>query len=892
MADVAALPEYLLRLRRLFQQLNLLYHFLRIKTTASLIPVEKLLTGLEANTQETLTLGDWVAFQAVDPSVQVLYLAPNFLATLTPNPAAEFSQKPTTTAPQRPSAYLRRGNEVLAVHLTDAVDPETPAPKRARKGRGIVQRPTVPSALVVTKWIHHYNSRFDRQLSEFWQRCTDRGSDPAVVVATEARERFPHLTVDPRPMEPTLNTAAAAEGEPEFDVPTYVEKLKARSDAAERIPGHGYRVNEARVAEYASVAPIALDPRVLDTLRQLHSVESLYSHQAAAIEGVLDGRHVVISTATASGKSLVFQAPILHTLLQDPSACALAIYPTKALTQDQIRAFRDLLAHHPNELGDVTVAVYDGDTPTGPTVRSEIRERAAVVFTNPDMLHTAILPHHPRWQRFLSHLRYVVLDELHVYQGDFGAHVAWILRRLQRLCRALGNPHAQFIASSATIADPGVHLRTLAGIPLHSPPLLVDREGSAAGPRHLLLWRPSNPNHQVEVADRLLELLRARARTLVFCKSRRACELVFQLTRERLRRDPLLTPFLPRIFSYRGGYLPAQRRLIESQLFHGELLAVIATNALELGIDVGQLDAVVMCGVPTSLASFHQQAGRAGRRGQGALVLVVPDLTDAWDSMYAQQPQVLFEARPPDLALDIYQPAVCVPQLQCAAFERKIDLVGDVSLFGDDAVALVRENLLHDTDGETYFGVLDTTHDAYTVIEELELSRALFTVYEDGVFLFQGRNYTMDRVVPAQRAVLVRRSLEPWYTIPQTVTRCELPTSWTAEQIVRGVAVGSGRLEVITQTLGFHRFDIHTNKLVETVERKSPELAMPGFGMWVDLPHGMLTTLQQASHTIGPSLHAIYHCLAQVLPAFMPFSVRGHVYDQTHPDLPIARLPR
>ena len=362
---------------------------------------------------------------------------------------------------------------------------------------------------------------------------------------------------------------------------------------------------EARTTALPDGLPEALRERL-----EARGIDSLYSHQAEAWETARRGKHFVVTTGTASGKSLAFNLPVLAALAEEPKLRALYLYPTKALAQDQVRALDEL------QVKRIRPAIYYGDTES--ERRWQIRKWSNLILTNPDMLHVGVLPHHDRWGDVLSNLRFVVVDEAHVYRGVFGSHVGNVLRRLRRLARLYGSD-PQFLLASATIGNPGELAASLTGLDF----TVIGDDGAPKAERTIALWNPELIDEELgqrasalaDASKLMADLVERGLRTLVFAKSRRAAELIHKFTADRLGDASRLSP-------YRAGYTPAQRREIEQRLFAGELLGVSATNALELGIDVGTLDAVISVGFPGTVASLRQQWGRAGRRGHGLAVMV------------------------------------------------------------------------------------------------------------------------------------------------------------------------------------------------------------------------------------------------------------------------------
>ena len=488
-------------------------------------------------------------------------------------------------------------------------------------------------------------------------------------------------------------------------------------------------------AEPARDARLARLPNELDSrVRAAIGVDALYTHQRAAWDASRRGEHVIVTTGTASGKTLAFNLPVLDALARDPKLRALYLYPTKALAQDQART----LARYKG-LG-LRAAIYDGDTPG--ERRWQIRRWANVILSNPDMLHVGVLPHHDRWGDVLANLRYVVVDEAHVYRGVFGSHVGNVLRRLRRLARVYG-ADPQFVLASATIANPGELAQSLTG----ARATVIAGDGAPRAERTVALWNPPLLDEDLglrgsalaEAAKLQAELVSRGLRTLVFAKSRKAAELIHRFTAERLGDDSRLSP-------YRAGYTPEQRREIERRLFEGELLGVSATNALELGIDVGLLDAVVSVGFPGTVASLRQQWGRAGRRGHGLAVLVASE--DALDQFFMREPEALLGRRVEAAILDHANPRVLDGHVRSAAFEAPLD-DADAELLGREALerAALLPDLKHTKAGYVWAGrdypaarvpLRAADADAFTVVEAttgtllglVETARAYSTIHQ------------------------------------------------------------------------------------------------------------------------------------------------------------------
>jgi len=408
---------------------------------------------------------------------------------------------------------------------------------------------------------------------------------------------------------------------------------------------------DARPATFAPL-PEALDPALSGALQE-QGISQLFSHQAEAVSAALAGRDVLVTTPTASGKTLCYNLPVLQALRADPEARALYLFPTKALAHDQSVALQRLIAAAGGEIG---VNPYDGDTPRG--ARRTIRRSARVVLTNPDMLHGGILPHHSRWSAFLKSLRFVVIDELHVYRGVFGSHLANVLRRLERLLAFYGT-RVQYLASSATLANPQALGSQLTGRQMQ----LVSDSGASTGARHYVFMHAGPQGSYLETARELASrCIHAGHQTILFGPTRQAVELLTRYLRDE---------FGDRVAGYRGGYLPQERREIEQRLREGQLRGVISTTALELGIDIGQLDVAILAGYPGSIASTLQQAGRAGRAGEAALTVLV-GRNNPLDQYILGHPDYFFDRSPEHALINPDNLRVLVGHLRCAAFELPI----------------------------------------------------------------------------------------------------------------------------------------------------------------------------------------------------------------------------
>jgi DEAD/DEAH box helicase domain-containing protein len=535
----------------------------------------------------------------------------------------------------------------------------------------------------------------------------------------------------------------------------------------------------ARAAEFGA-HPDWLDPRIREGLAS-RGIERLYTHQADAVEAVHAGEDVVVVTPTASGKTLCYAVPVLQAIAEDPAARALFLFPTKALGQDQVAEFSELA----RAAGlSISAATYDGDTPA--PIRSAVRKAGQVVVSNPDMLNSAILPHHTKWFQLFEQLRVIVIDELHTYRGVFGSHVANVIRRLLRLCAHYGS-HPVIVCCSATIANPAELAAMLTGRPAR----LIDRNGAPAGERHVLLVDPpivdaatgARGSAQTLANRWALPFLRAGRQTIVFGRSRTAVEILLTGLREALRES-----YGPRsrIRGYRGGYLPTERRAIERGLRDGEVLGVVATNALELGVDIGRLDAAILAGYPGSVAATWQQFGRAGRR-QGTSVSVLIASGAPVDQYVIHHPEFVLDGSPEEARVDPDNLHVLLAHLRAAVFEMPFE---PGEMFGpapaDELLAFLSESghVRQAGDGRWYWSsenfpaseislrtaapenvvIIDTSPDRPRVLGEVDLFSAQVLVHDHAIYIHESIQYHVDKLDWGERKAYVHRIDADHYT--------------------------------------------------------------------------------------------------------------------------------
>jgi DEAD/DEAH box helicase domain-containing protein len=638
-------------------------------------------------------------------------------------------------------------------------------------------------------------------------------------------------------------------------------------------------------ARPAQVQPLPQDLNLrLRTALTRAGIDSVYSHQSAAWESCCLGRNVVLATGTASGKTLAYNLPILSALLDREKTCALYLYPTKALAQDQLTILNRLLVGIGGESGAAPpAAIYDGDTPQ--SQRASIRRNARLVLTNPDMLHAGILPHHTNWADFFQGLRFVVIDEMHTYRGVFGSHVANVIRRLKRVADFHGS-RPQFILSSATIGNPA----ELAGRLIEDSVDLVDQDGSARGPRHFLVYNPpvvhpalglrkSSLMESVRLAQ---DLIAHRVQSLVFARTRRSVELI--LTYLQGGRPPGNEPIrasggarasanspIPKpgtsIRGYRSGYLPAERREIERGLRDGSVATVVATNALELGIDIGGMGAAVLAGYPGSIASVYQQAGRAGRGpAAGAAVLVAS--ANPLDQFLAHHPDYFFGQSPERALINPDHALILLSHIRCAMFELPFEK-GDA--FGGLVPAKVEEYLEYlisnreaHASRDKYFWMSDAYpaanislrsasaenvvlhsagDDRPVAIGEVDLPSALWMTHPGAVYLHEGQQYFVQELDLEKRtAILIPVSLD-YYTEPQRQTEIQIVAISESADIPAGEKAW-GEIEVSTQMVGFKKLRWLTQETVGAEPLQLPTTDLQTTGYWIAFSDSALETLR------------------------------------------------
>ena len=656
-------------------------------------------------------------------------------------------------------------------------------------------------------------------------------------------------------------------------------------------------------------------PASLSEALARRGLDRLYSHQASAINAVRQGQNVAVATSTASGKTLCYNIPVLEALLTDPRGRALYLFPTKALAQDQMRSLRELSQQ---SLPGLKYGTFDGDTPQNR--RTALRQSASIILTNPDMLSLGILPNHTAWAPFFAHLKYVVIDEAHAYRGVFGSHVANVLRRLRRVCQFY-HSRPTFICCSATVANPGDHVQRLIGLPL----TVVQNDGSPHGPREFVLWNPplldetgSRRSASSEATVLFVELAKAGIRNITFTKARKTAELIYMHARQMLNREaPELAPL---IASYRAGYRPEERRRIERELFGGQLIGVAATSALELGVDVGRLDATVLTGYPGTLASTWQQAGSAGRGREEALSILIA-MADPLDQYLMRHPEEIF-ARPVENALiDPCNPYILPQHLLCAAYELPLsesdgELFGGSAVFESAVAQLQRKGQVSLAGGRwfyagmgypaqdvniraasgQYFTILDRSQ-GFAVLETIEPALAFFQAHPGAIYLHQGETYLVERLDVDTRNIYVRPVDVDYYTQAIDLSDVRIIKARRSRQIDAEGEEGQsaaywGEVRVTTQVVGFRRKQQGTEAVLSVEPLDLPPQSYETMALWFGLPREAAAALQRQGLDLAGGLHALEHAAIGILPLFAMCDRNdiGGLSTPAHPDTGQAQV--
>ena len=658
---------------------------------------------------------------------------------------------------------------------------------------------------------------------------------------------------------------------PDYDVEEYLQSLKASARFGPQVVCH--QTFDCLEAIY-SRSPEVLSQLLCSRLQEI-GVKSLYSHQNIALARITAGDNVLVATPTSSGKSMIYNLPVVESILQEAGSHALYLFPLKALSQDQLR---NLMSFTASLTGIDTIcpqgvaAIYDGDTTA--YRRRRIREKTPpVIITNPDMLHLSFLPFHENWAHFFSHLDYVIIDEVHTYRGVFGSHVAWLLRRLKRVLSHYGKK-TQFILSSATIGNPREFGEKLIGEPLE----LITSSGAPQSKRNFLFLNPwDSPAY---TASQLLEAaLKRGLRTIVYTQSRKMTELISMWTRPRLGQ------LAAKLSSYRAGFLPEERRDIEQKLADGSLLGVISTSALELGIDIGDLDICILVGYPGSIMASWQRGGRVGRGGRESAVILIGS-EDALDQYYMNNPDNFFSRQVESAALNPDNAKIIGQHLQCAAAEIPID-AGEPLLQSEavrqSAELLCRNShLLLSADGDTYFATrkrpqrhvsLRGTGRSLSIINgetglilgEIDAVRALKECHEGAVYLHRVESWLVKKLDLLAGEVIVESATPSYYTRATASKDTEILSVYN-RRLLHGCRLSHGLLKVSEQVTGYQKRNKGTNKLVAAIALDLPLQTMETEGFWLEIPQSLVKKIEDKHLHFMGGLHAFEHVMIAVLP--------------------------
>jgi DEAD/DEAH box helicase domain-containing protein len=660
-------------------------------------------------------------------------------------------------------------------------------------------------------------------------------------------------------------------------IKTILNRWRSHSNIAENVVE--WRVLAPKPADEHPF-PEKVSPQLSSLLRS-QGISSLYEHQALAYEKVMAGENIAVVSGTASGKTLAYNLPVIDSLLKQPESKALYLFPTKALAQDQLSNLQKILS----QLGDANTLradIYDGDTPQH--IRSTRRRESSIILTNPDMLHTGILPHHTGWKDFFSALRFIIIDEMHVYRGVFGSHVANVLRRLKRVSRFYGS-QPQFILTSATIANP----QELAERLVEKPVRVIDRDGSPHGERHFLIYNPPFLDKKMGIRQSSLlegtflagELIDENIQTIIFGRTRRSIELILIYLRQRgTQEDP------NRVRGYRSGYLPKERRAIEKGLRSGAVKGVVATTALELGIDIGGMDAAVLIGYPGSIAATRQQAGRAGRKLEPSLSVLVT-APNAMDQYLARHPDYFFDRSPENALIEPNNLLILLGHIRCAAFELPFSQNEGFGAITADRLKALLTVLAESGElyqqGERFFWMADQypaagislrnatpdnitlihkTANAQETIGQVDLSSGYWMVHPEAIYLHEGSSYLVENLDLDVKAAYLREAAVDYYTQATKQTQIE-EQSLRKQAQVTGACKSLGDILVTTTVTGYRKIRWFTQEFLGGGEVNLPPTTLSTVGYWISLNEATVNALKdqmlwgESANDYGPEWKSI-----------------------------------
>ncbi|MDP3480473.1 MAG: DEAD/DEAH box helicase, partial [Desulfoprunum sp.] len=655
------------------------------------------------------------------------------------------------------------------------------------------------------------------------------------------------------------------------DIEEYLTALKASKKFGPQVICHKV-FPEVERSKSPDQPPFSTD---IQQVLQAKGIEQLYSHQVEAISHLMRGDNILVATPTASGKSMIYNLPVLQQLLSEDPGHALYLFPLKALAQDQLRILIDMaemlpagtLQHFPG-----LAAIYDGDTSV--YQRRKIKDSVpAILMTNPDMLHLSILPFHGNWSSFLQKLRYIVIDEVHTYRGVFGSHMAWVLRRLQRIIKYYGG-HPRFVLLSATIGNPKEFGEKLIDRKVH----VITQSGAARAEKHFVFLNPWDS--AATTASQLLEAAMKRGlRTIVYTKSRRMTELIHLWT------CPRLGNLAHKLSSYRAGFLPEERRKIEGKLNRGELLGVVSTSALELGIDIGDLDLCILVGYPGSIMASWQRGGRVGRQFQQSAIIMIGQ-EDALDQHFMRQPEDFFCRSSEAAVVNPLNETIVKQHLHCAAAE--IPLAADEPLVQNPHIkkgidSLTRSSqLLQDADGKTWYASLKRPQrhinlrgggvqlalidcENGVIFGEMDGGRALTECHPGAVYIHRANSWIVEDLDIEGREVKCRQKKPNYYTRPISTKETEI-LEVLNKKTVFCCPISFGRIKVTERVTGYQKFNIATHKLITTVSLDLPEQTIETEGFWLEIPREIQQKLEESQQHFMGAIHALEHAMISLFP--------------------------
>lgn len=657
----------------------------------------------------------------------------------------------------------------------------------------------------------------------------------------------------------------------------FLKQLKLEQSFQENIVHwHTIEEKEAQTVEL----PSRIHPQLRDAL-QKRGVNELYTHQKSAFEAIQEGNNIVAVTPTASGKTLCYNLPVLQAITENSESRALYIFPTKALAQDQKSEVNELIQESDLMINSYT---YDGDTAS--SIREKVRKAGHIVITNPDMLHSAILPHHTKWVSLFENLKYVVIDELHIYRGVFGSHVANVIRRLKRICRFYGSDPL-FICTSATIANPLELAENLTGTDM----LLIDNNGSPSGRKHFLFYNPPIVNKPLnirrsatlEVRKLAGELLKNRIQTIIFARSRVRVEILLTYLQELVKHQ--LGP--KAIRGYRGGYLPTERRNIEKGLRNGDIYGVVSTNALELGVDIGQLQVCIMTGYPGSIASSWQQAGRAGRRHSESLVIMVAS-SSPLDQYIIEHPDYFFNKSPETARINPDNLIILIDHMKCAAYELPFKVGEQFGAFETEEVLeyLVEERVLYQN-GDKYYWmndsfpahnislrsasqenivIIDRSNIANVkVIGEMDRFSAMTLLHEEAIYLHQGTQFQVEMLDWEEKKAFVREVDVDYFTDANLAVELKV-LEMDKQRYINQLEVGYGDVSILAKATIFKKIKFDTHENIGSGPISLPEEELHTSSSWISI-QGDVQHISEAR--IEQGLIGAAHALRYIAPIFV-----------------------